>query len=191
MDTVFWLLALQGVLGAFDIVYHHEITERLTWRRSAAFELKLHGARNVLYGLLYVGLGWCRWHGLWAWLLGLILVVEVALTLWDFVIEDRTRLLPASERVTHTLLALNYGVILALLFPHLRRATLNPSQARTAANPRIRTLSVGARYRRHGFGRQPTLRGAHRGGKPGNGSDPGPAPGDGAGHPRNGRGRPR
>ena len=34
MDTVFWLLALQGVLGVFDIVYHHEITERLTWRRS-------------------------------------------------------------------------------------------------------------------------------------------------------------
>jgi len=120
MDTVLWLLALQGVLGAFDIVYHHEITERLTWRRSAAFELKLHGARNFLYGLLYGGLGWFRWQGLWAWLLGLILVVEVALTLWDFVIEDLTRRLPASERVTHTVLALNYGVILALLFPHLR-----------------------------------------------------------------------
>lgn len=120
MDTVLWLLALQGVLGAFDIVYHHEMTERLTWRRSAAFELKLHGMRNFLYGLLYLGLGWFLWQGLWAWLLGLILVVEVALTLWDFVIEDRTRRLPASERVTHTVLALNYGVILALLFPHLR-----------------------------------------------------------------------
>ncbi len=119
MDTVFWLLALQGVLGVFDIVYHHEITERLTWRRSAAFELKLHGARNLLYGVLYAGLGWFRWQGLWAWLLGLILVVEVALTLWDFVIEDRTRRLPATERVTHAVLAINYGIILALLFPHL------------------------------------------------------------------------
>ena len=70
MEALLWLLALQGVLGAFDIVYHHEMTERLTWRRSAAFELKLHGARNFLYGVLYAGLGWLRWHGLWAWLLG-------------------------------------------------------------------------------------------------------------------------
>ena len=37
----------------------------------------------------------------------------------DFVEEDRTRRLPASERVTHTLLTLNYGVILALLVPWL------------------------------------------------------------------------
>ncbi len=39
--------------------------------------------------------------------------------MWDFVEEDRTRKLPASERVTHTLLTLNYGVILALLVPWL------------------------------------------------------------------------
>ena len=44
---------------------------------------------------------------------------ELLITLWDFVEEDRTRLLPATERATHTLLTLNYGVILALLAPTL------------------------------------------------------------------------
>ena len=37
----------------------------------------------------------------------------------DFVEEDISRKLPASERVNHTLLALNYGAILALLLPVL------------------------------------------------------------------------
>src|SRR5206468_11429290 len=48
-----------------------------------------------------------------------VLAFEVVLTLWDFVLEDRTRALPASERVTHALLAINYGAILVLLAPTL------------------------------------------------------------------------
>ena len=39
----------------------------------------------------------------------------------DFVEEDVSRKLPASERVNHTLLAINYGAILALLVPVLAR----------------------------------------------------------------------
>ena len=33
--------------------------------------------------------------------------------------EDRTRKLPATERVTHTLLALNYGALLVMIMPVL------------------------------------------------------------------------
>ncbi|HLY55363.1 MAG TPA: TIGR01777 family oxidoreductase, partial [Stellaceae bacterium] len=51
----------------------------------------------------------------------LLMAGEMIITLWDFVEEDRTRHLPATERVTHTLLTLNYGVLLALLVPLLRR----------------------------------------------------------------------
>src|SRR5690606_24062050 len=40
-------------------------------------------------------------------------------TLCDFVLEDQTRRLPASERVTHTVLALNYGAVIALLLPQI------------------------------------------------------------------------
>ena len=48
-----------------------------------------------------------------------LLAAELVITLWDFVEEDRTRRLPASERVTHALLSLNYGAILALIAPVL------------------------------------------------------------------------
>jgi len=49
----------------------------------------------------------------------IILVSEVIITLADFVEEDLSRALPASERINHTLLALNYGGILCLLMPQL------------------------------------------------------------------------
>src|ERR1700741_1956950 len=111
MDRVLLLMALQGAMGAFDTLYHHEVTEHLTWRRCAARELRLHGARNLLYAALFLAFAWSEWHGLLALLLALVMAVELVLTLADFVIEDRTRDLPASERVTHTLLAINFGVV--------------------------------------------------------------------------------
>ena len=123
------LLALQLAMGLFDIVYHHELTERLTWRASAARELKLHALRNALYGVIFLALAWLRLEGAWAWLLMAVMVFEVLLTLADFVEEDRSRLLPASERVTHALLALNYGALLALLAPALLDATARPTAA--------------------------------------------------------------
>jgi uncharacterized protein (TIGR01777 family) len=55
------------------------------------------------------------------------MVSEFIVTLWDFVEEDRTRKLPASERITHTLLTLNYGVVLAMLVPLLARWAALPS----------------------------------------------------------------
>lgn len=109
------LMAFQGLLGAFDTIYHHELTEALPGRTTARRELTIHSARAVLYSLLFVGLSAWEWYGLWTVLLILIIGVEIVLTLWDFVIEDKTRLLPASERVIHTILAINGGAFIALL----------------------------------------------------------------------------
>lgn len=117
------LLSLQLAMGLFDILWHHEMTERLTWRATARREQVLHGLRNGLYGVIFFSLAWLEWRGLLAWGLLAILAAEALITLADFVEEDRSRLLPASERVTHTLLALNYGVLLALLAPRLWAAT--------------------------------------------------------------------
>jgi uncharacterized protein len=55
------------------------------------------------------------------------MVGELIITLWDFVEEDRTRRLPATERVTHTLLTLNYGIVLAMLAPLLTRWAALPT----------------------------------------------------------------
>jgi uncharacterized protein (TIGR01777 family) len=50
-----------------------------------------------------------------------VLTLEIVITLADFVVEDRTRRLPASERVLHTVLAINFGAILAAFAPELYR----------------------------------------------------------------------
>jgi uncharacterized protein (TIGR01777 family) len=119
-SLILWLLVtLQILMGAFDTLYHHEMTERLAWRPSQQRELQLHGIRNLVYAALFLTLGWLEPHGLWAVLLIAVLAIEVVITLMDFVEEDMSRKLPASERINHTLLALNYGAILVLLIPIL------------------------------------------------------------------------
>jgi uncharacterized protein (TIGR01777 family) len=117
--TLWLLVTLQILMGAFDTLYHHELTERLAWRRSQQRELRLHSLRNFLYAVLFLTLAWREPHGAWAVLVIAVLVAEVAITLTDFVEEDLSRKLPASERINHTLLALNYGAILVLLVPIL------------------------------------------------------------------------
>lgn len=109
------LMAAQGALGAFDTLYHHEGTEALPRRDTAGRELAIHATRSSIYCALFIGLSSWAWHGAWAWVLLAVFGVEIALTLWDFVVEDRSRLLPPTERVTHTVLAINAGAFIALL----------------------------------------------------------------------------
>lgn len=118
-DLLWTLIALQMVMGTFDMLYHHEFTERLAWRPSQHRELQLHAVRNGIYAVLFLVLGWLETHGVWAWAVMALLAIEVLITLWDFVEEDLSRKLPATERVTHTLLAVNYGAILSLVLPVL------------------------------------------------------------------------
>jgi uncharacterized protein (TIGR01777 family) len=120
MTTFLWILiAVQIVMGVFDTFYHHELTERLAWRPSQRYELQLHSLRNMLYAFLFLVLGWLEVHGIFAGVIIAVLVAEIVITLMDFVEEDMSRKLPASERINHTLLAINYGAILVLLLPVL------------------------------------------------------------------------
>ncbi|MFC5547536.1 TIGR01777 family oxidoreductase [Massilia aerilata] len=109
------LMAAQGCLGAFDTLYHHELTETLAQKTTARQELGIHALRALIYAALFVGLACWEWHGVLAYLLLAVFAVEIGLTLWDFVVEDRSRLLPATERVTHTVLAINGGAFITLL----------------------------------------------------------------------------
>src|SRR6476661_8193286 len=100
MTSLLWILiAIQIAMGVFDTFYHHELTERLAWRPSQRYELKLHGLRNMLYALLFLVLGWLEVHGIFAVAIITVLVVEVVITLMDFVEEDMSRKLPPSERI--------------------------------------------------------------------------------------------
>jgi uncharacterized protein (TIGR01777 family) len=133
MTTLLWaLLLIQIAVGAFDTIYHHELTERLPWRPSQERELALHAVRNLLYASVFILIGWFETHGVWAFVLMAILVVEVVITLIDFVEEDLSRALPASERINHTLLAVNYGAILCLLIPRLLEWSRDPTALKPA-----------------------------------------------------------
>jgi uncharacterized protein (TIGR01777 family) len=127
MTPLLWtLIAVQIAMGVFDTFYHHEFTERLAWRPSQRYELKLHAVRNMLYALLFLVLGWLEVHGVIAVLIIAVLLAEIVITLMDFVEEDLSRKLPPSERINHTLLAINYGAILVLLLPLLIGWAMQP-----------------------------------------------------------------
>jgi hypothetical protein len=53
MIVALWLLAIQGIIGAFDTLYYHEWRARLPARGAqCAAELKLHAWRDFLYAVL-------------------------------------------------------------------------------------------------------------------------------------------
>jgi uncharacterized protein (TIGR01777 family) len=89
--------------------------------------LRLHAAREAIYGVLFLGLAWLRWDGAWAWVLAILLAAEVLITLADFIEEDMTRRLPPLERVLHTILAISYGGFVAALAPVLVRWGSQPT----------------------------------------------------------------
>ena len=64
MMIVLWLLAIQGLVGAFGTFYFHEWRAKLPGRGlAAASELRLHAARDFFYALLFATLPWVAWHG--------------------------------------------------------------------------------------------------------------------------------
>ena len=119
MNPILTLLTVQALLGAFDHVWNHEINEHLPSKRSAATEITLHSARDFIYGLVFIQLGWLEPHGAWAAVFAAMLGIEILITLTDFVVEDRTRRLPAGERILHTVLAINFGMFLVVFAPLL------------------------------------------------------------------------
>ena len=114
---VWWVVSIQVVLGFADVVVHHELVARLPWRFGAAPELRLHGARNLAYAVIFLVLAWVVPLGWTALILAGLLLAEATITFIDWVVEDSSRPLPASERALHGLLAINFGVLLALLAP--------------------------------------------------------------------------
>lgn len=117
--TILILFLIQGAMGAADTLWHHELGAQLTTRPSARIELGLHAAREAIYAVVFLTLGWVAWRGAWALLLALLMAVEVVITLTDFLEEDRTRRLAPSERVLHALMAIGFGALLAALAPVL------------------------------------------------------------------------
>lgn len=132
MTIALWLLFVQGLIGAFDTLYYHEWRARLPARSpQTAPELKLHALRDFLYAALFGTLPWISWQGLWAAVLAAVLLAEIILTLSDFVVEIRVRKsfgdVYPGERVTHAIMGILYGAMIANLLPTLQDWWLSPT----------------------------------------------------------------
>ena len=136
MIVALWLLGIQGVIGAFDTVYYHEWRARLPARgKQAASELKLHAARDFFYAVLFATLPWIAWQGdVGRSCSSPCFVAEIVLTLTDFVVEIAVRKqlgdVYAGERVTHAVMGILYGAMVANLIPVLVEWWALPDGAR-------------------------------------------------------------
>lgn len=119
MITAIWLLVLQASLGAFDTLYYHEYRLRLADQAHSRLELRLHAARDFAYAVIVGSLGFVTWRGSFAWALVALLALEIGITLWDFIEEDKVRRLPAGERAMHAIMGIVYGAFLAFLIPQV------------------------------------------------------------------------
>lgn len=127
MTVAIWLLFVQALLGAFDTLYYHEYRLRLPHGRNTSTELRLHAARDFAYAIIIGTLGFVTWTGMWALVLAALLILEIVITLWDFIEEDRVRTLPAGERAMHAIMGIIYGAFLANLVPEIVRWSGEPA----------------------------------------------------------------
>lgn len=132
MNRVLWLLAIQGALGGLDTLYYHEWRARLPALGPAAkAELQLHAARDFIYAIIFGTLPWLAWEGIWAAVLAALLLAEIALTLFDFIVEDRVRQplggVYKGERAMHAIMGIIYGAMLAHLIPIMVRWWSQPT----------------------------------------------------------------
>jgi hypothetical protein len=99
--------------------------------KEAASELKLHAARDFLYAALFGTLPGIAWQGEWVILLAGVFLAEIVLTLTDFVVEIAVRKqlgdVYAGERVTHAVMGILYGAMVANLIPVLVRWWARPT----------------------------------------------------------------
>jgi hypothetical protein len=122
MKIVLSLLLVNVVLGAWDTIWYHEIKAKLPYcLASTRPELRLHAMRDAVYAVLYGVLAWRTPTGWWVPVIGVLVAAEVAITLCDFVVEDRDRAaiggMVPGERILHTLMAIVYGAMLCRLVP--------------------------------------------------------------------------
>jgi hypothetical protein len=79
--------------------------------------------RDLLYAVLFGTLPWLAWQDLWVVVLSAVIVAEIILTLWDFIVEIAVRKslgdVYAGERITHAVMGILYGEMLANLLPTL------------------------------------------------------------------------
>ena len=138
--TALRLFVALALLGAFDTLYYHEWRARLPALGLAARdELRLHALRDFVYAILFATIPWIAWQGFYVFALAALLLIEIILTLWDFVVEDWIRKplggVYPGERVMHAIMGIVYGAALACLIPTMHQWWLEPARLALATPP--------------------------------------------------------
>jgi hypothetical protein len=124
MEIALAIMIVQGLLGAFDTLYYHEIVCRFpVYGPKVGGELRLHATRDFVYGTLFLTLPFVTWQGWLSLILVFLIGFEIAITIWDFNTEavEREAIggVANSERGLHLIMAVIYGVFLARLAPEV------------------------------------------------------------------------
>src|SRR5262245_6699551 len=105
MEVPAYLLCLLGVLGGVDIAIFHSVAHGIRSHPDSALELVTHSLRGPTYAALFLLVPNFALLGLFAWILPALFVLDVAISIWDFSLEQESRRflggLPAGEYVLH------------------------------------------------------------------------------------------
>jgi hypothetical protein len=116
MLTASCLLAVIGLLGAFDIVHFHWRTCRLAERRESRLEVAIHVARGFLYAAQFAVVPNLRFHGAWYAAFAALFAADVAIAIADVAVEPASRKsqggLPGGEYLMHVVLSVLVGAYL-------------------------------------------------------------------------------
>jgi hypothetical protein len=119
MEAATFVLFALGCLGAADIAIFHSVAHGIRTHPDSAMELVTHSLRGPTYAALFVLIPNFVMQGLYAWLLIALFVFDVAISVWDFSMEQRSRRflggLPSGEYVLHIVIAMLFGALVALV----------------------------------------------------------------------------
>lgn len=120
MEAASWLLLGMAVLGGADVLLFHSISHGLRRHPLARVELVPHALRGPTYLVLFLSVPNLRLDGTWFAALLAALVFDLALSIWDFAVEGRSRRtlggLTGGEYVLHVLLAMLFGALVATIW---------------------------------------------------------------------------
>jgi hypothetical protein len=116
MKTASLLLAVIGLLGAFDIAYFHWYKCRLSSRPESRLEVWIHVARGVIYALQFALVPNVRFHGAYYVAFAALFAADIAVAWTDVAIEPASRSsqggLPRGEYFMHIVLSVLVGAYL-------------------------------------------------------------------------------
>jgi len=115
MEAATYILFILGCLGAIDIAVYHSFAHGIRSNPDSRSELIVHSLRGPTYALLFLLIPNVALHGIYFWCLIALFVIDIAISIIDFVLERESRRflggLPSGEYVLHIIIAMLFGAL--------------------------------------------------------------------------------